>query len=573
MQKYLIYLWNLLGTEKKNFINYILIACLNGFIKYSMSVQYIIITYIALKYTFDIYTMIKIIIIGQIISWITALFYGRNLEYITKKQLYFFQFMKKRHYDYIVSKVSSNASYEWILQNSREIEAKLMLTGMDINKITNNFNGLINIFLTMILNILTMLLVNPIISIIVVFVICLMILIVYIREPKSQRLRNNCNIEHAVLNDFVRNFTHTMFDVVVNDESHIYVNQVCEKVKATTIIDAQSIYYDNITYIYSNSITYTVYALSIFLFVYFNKDNLEGYFILFMFIRSTFTSVDYFVLDLMNWYTDLKNFSTNFSKLDNIFQATKSERIKYEQEMLINNYTIKLKKLDFDYNTGDFKMTYNEPKPILFNSKDKVLLDGPSGNGKTTFVKIIRNIKIPTLIDLSIEFSSDYKFKKYKLKNGFGNISESICYCQQNAVAFVQGTIKDIVTCKYDEKLTDEEYNNFVIAVETAEVPKKFYDQMNKYIKHDEVCGGEAQRIKIAKTVYRCLTNKKSILIFDEIDSNLDEESAENIFNNIFELFKNNLVFVIAHSNKIKQLKQFTKHLIIHKGLISLNSI
>ena len=494
--------------------------------------------------------------------------------------------MKKRHYDYIISRISNNASYEWILQNSREIEAKLVLTGTDINKITNNLNLLINVFLTMILNIFTMLLINPIISGIVVLVILFMILIVYIREPKSKKLKNNGNFEQLELNQFIRNFSHVMFDVVINDESQLYIDEMCTKVNTTTVTDAQSIYYDNMTYIYSNHITYTVYALSIFLFVYLNMNNLEGYFILFMFIRSTFTSVDYFVIDIINWYNDFKNFSTNFDKLNNIFQATKYERIKYEQENLSGNYLIKLKKLEFNYDTN-FKIVFNESKPLKFSNNDKILLDGPSGNGKTTFVKLMRNIKTPSLIDLSIKFTNIHnqnKSKKYKLKNGFANISESICYCQQNAVAFVQGTIKDIITCNLNNRLTENEYKNFIISLETALVPKALYETSDTYIKHDEICGGEAQRIKIAKTIYRCLSNisnetsdnnssKKNILIFDEIDSNLDEETAELIFNNIFKLFKNNLVFVIAHCNKIKQMKQFTKRVNMNRGIVSLVKI
>ena len=57
--------------------------------------------------------------------------------------------------------------------------------------------------------------------------------------------------------------------------------------------------------------------------------------------------------------------------------------------------------------------------------------------------------------------------------------------------------------------------------------------------------GGEKQKIVVMRALYK----NPQVLILDEITSGLDESTANEIYDRIFEKMKNGIVFVISHNN------------------------
>ena len=93
---------------------------------------------------------------------------------------------------------------------------------------------------------------------------------------------------------------------------------------------------------------------------------------------------------------------------------------------------------------------------------------------------------------------------------------------------------------KTDNKKKSYEYAQYVL--ETVMLS----DRIN--FKPNYLSGGEQQRVAIA----RALINKPKIIIADEITGNLDEKTADNVFDFfIDEIKKNNQTLIYAtHNNK-----------------------
>ena len=68
-----------------------------------------------------------------------------------------------------------------------------------------------------------------------------------------------------------------------------------------------------------------------------------------------------------------------------------------------------------------------------------------------------------------------------------------------------------------------------------------------------KLSGGQAQRIRIARALYR----RKPILILDESTSALDALTEEKVLNSIFQTYKDLTILMVTH--KVKNLKFFDK--------------
>src|SRR5690349_5353731 len=119
MLKYLLYCWRLLITEKTNYLSYIGVSIFNATIKFVSSILHVPIMYLATTYS---ESSVQIVVVGQLVSLFLSFVHSHLLTYITKKELYFRQYMIANQYKYIFTKITKNAPHEWTLQHSNEVE-------------------------------------------------------------------------------------------------------------------------------------------------------------------------------------------------------------------------------------------------------------------------------------------------------------------------------------------------------------------------------------------------------------------------------------------------------------------
>ena len=164
---------------------------------------------------------------------------------------------------------------------------------------------------------------------------------------------------------------------------------------------------------------------------------------------------------------------------------------------------------------------------MIIKKNDKILIDGISGSGKSSLLYIIANIiKVDTIeIEPPIDIISNSCYITLPEYKGImnGNLYDIISNYNDIDITMIHNSIK---ASKFNIDLLSKE---------------------NPYINLNEISTGERMRLLIAKIIYEIMVNDKyEILLFDEIDSGLNETLARElkhfryfIFTKIFIFLKN----------------------------------
>jgi len=210
-----------------------------------------------------------------------------------------------------------------------------------------------------------------------------------------------------------------------------------------------------------------------------------------------------------------------------------------------------------------YQIKYDD-RPLIIDSNSHILINGTTGSGKTTLMKIIRGIipleDITENDDRNANVIEMYiKNDKGKLPINWSNLSNSICYCRQNSVSFVSGTIYQILTDDYitgydDLSTIDINIMKNVLIVSCIE--SKFRNLKFRCTKTN-ISGGQIQRLILAKSLYRILKDDKQIIILDEVDAGLDKATAERVLINLNIIFKEKLLFIALHTEELKRLFKY----------------
>lgn len=173
---------------------------------------------------------------------------------------------------------------------------------------------------------------------------------------------------------------------------------------------------------------------------------------------------------------------------------------------------------------------------------------GPSGAGKSTLIKLINRLIDPTEGKILIDGNDIMNYDIIQLRRRIGMVF-------QQPYLF-EGTVEDNI--KYGPMLKgkkdiDVEYYLKIVGLDKSYSKKKV----------DDLSGGEAQRISIART----LANEPEVLLLDEPTSALDPTSTQVIEELVMDLKnKLNLTFIwITHNmEQAKRVGDYT--IFINKG-------
>lgn len=189
-----------------------------------------------------------------------------------------------------------------------------------------------------------------------------------------------------------------------------------------------------------------------------------------------------------------------------------------------------------------------ELKNVSFSFPDAEILDdvsftlndgefigvlGPNGGGKTTFLRLILGLLKPQKGEVIV---TDKKI---------AYISQTTAMSDNNFPA----TVKEVVQLglvKNKPILLSGNKNKEKVDAILREL--NLYDIRNKLV--SELSGGQFQRVKLAKA----LINDPTLLILDEPDAGMDEESHDNLIHLINELHekKINVLFVSHHPHDLE---------------------
>ena len=220
--------------------------------------------------------------------------------------------------------------------------------------------------------------------------------------------------------------------------------------------------------------------------------------------------VKYIFEDINN----ILNFNSKDVKLKNIpFSTIKFENVSVEMNKRI------LKSFNVEMNKGE-----------------KIAIVGESGSGKSTLCKILMQL---------VDYNGHILIDEIELKDiSYNEVYKNIAYAPQKPFIYTS-TLEENISMfqEYDEK-----YMEYLIKTLNLTSLSK------KIINNDNVSGGEASRIAIARTLIR----KFNVVIYDEPTSAVDPINSKMINDLIFSI-ENKIVIVITHNWDKNYLDKFDK--------------
>lgn len=230
--------------------------------------------------------------------------------------------------------------------------------------------------------------------------------------------------------------------------------------------------------------------------------------------------------------------------------AIKKEFINFDKNKILSN-SDKFKKFKFEkMELNNISFSYNSNNTVLknlnlsFEKNTTIGIFGKSGSGKTTLIDILLGF-------LKIE-SGEILINNQKF---FDNTDgyfwrKNIGYVPQD-VNLIDDSIKNNIALGQE----NIDYENLKNALEKSDL-NNFVNSLANGIdevvgeKGVKISGGQKQRIGIARAIY----NNCQILILDESTSSLDQETENNILNNIKLMKKNFTIIIISHKRSIMEI-------------------
>ncbi|KAL8094901.1 ABC transporter B family member 29, chloroplastic isoform X2 [Apium graveolens] len=218
---------------------------------------------------------------------------------------------------------------------------------------------------------------------------------------------------------------------------------------------------------------------------------------------------------------------------------------RFRSQMIEKSDAVDLDSVRGDITFHDVSFGYGEGMPLVLDglslhikAGETVALIGPSGGGKTTFVKLLLRLYDTVSGCINID---DNNIKNMRL----GSLRRHVGLVSQDVTLFT-GTVAENIG--YRDILTKIDMERVEAAARTANADE-FIDRLpqryatNIGARGSTLSGGQRQRLAIARALYQ----NSSILILDEATSALDSRSELLVREAVQRLTENHTVLIIAH--------------------------
>ena len=217
--------------------------------------------------------------------------------------------------------------------------------------------------------------------------------------------------------------------------------------------------------------------------------------------------------------------------------------------------TFEVKGLDFSYHSdrsGDQHLT---DISLSITRGAKIAFVGDSGDGKTTLLKLIRDLYHPRRGNLFVDGK--------EIKEGFRGIARAIALVPQSPEIFAT-TIRDNITIGADYDMAFiRRFTDMACFTDVVEkLPKKFDSSIRE--RGVNLSGGQQQRLALSRGLLTC--HDKDIVLLDEPTSSVDMKTEMQIYRNIFRGFEGKVIISSVH--RLHLLALFDCIYVFEKGRI-----
>jgi ABC-type multidrug transport system ATPase subunit len=314
---------------------------------------------------------------------------------------------------------------------------------------------------------------------------------------------------------------------------------------------------------YSKENTYT--AITTFFILLINCVSIISFTLYYMLFGSDITvlfiikSINFIfvcIIDIL-WVQEKLSFMfTYIVGINNIYKI--KPRTKYRQIQLEDSdkIIIDILRIKKDYCNAELS------NQITLNPSDTVLIEGVSGAGKTTLVKVFRNIIELPDDDVILKIENEKTKTTKDIPKGFKSISSNIYYVDQQFTINGVGSIFELITGCTEEDLDKENKQYVIDLLKTTELD---FLLEKKTIDTKTLSGGQSHRLSICATLYINKIQYYNIVIMDEVDTGLDNKISEKIFQFIKSNNTDRIILYISHNQHLKKLKPKANRIKIYK--------
>lgn len=221
-----------------------------------------------------------------------------------------------------------------------------------------------------------------------------------------------------------------------------------------------------------------------------------------------------------------------------------------------DEYEIEFKNVSFKYPGTDNYVLKNISMKL--NIGERLAIVGMNGSGKTTFIKLLCRLYDPNEGEILLNGIDIKKYDYDEYLNLF-----SIVFQDFKLFSFSLGQ-NVAASVDYDENEVEEILKKSGLGERLANMPKGVHTPLYKDFDEEgvEISGGEAQKIALARALYR----NAPIIILDEPTSALDPIAEFEIYSKFNEIVGTKTAFYISH--RLSSCRFCDEIAVFHEGRI-----
>lgn len=257
------------------------------------------------------------------------------------------------------------------------------------------------------------------------------------------------------------------------------------------------------------------------------------------------------LIDLTNNYHYTKS---SLKRANNLLEI-EEEKI-YDSKKLNVTGDIIIKNLSYTYNNKYYVLNNLN---LYIKEKEKVLILGSSGSGKSTILKLLYKY-YPVSRDKI--FIGNYDIEDYS----FSDIRKEILYISQNEFVFTDSIRNNILLGR---EIDEQKYLDICKMTYIDDIVKDNILGYDYLLEENgvNISGGQRQRIILA----RGLLKNSNIIMIDEGFSQIDINLERKILKNIFSYFAHKTIIIISHRHNNMDL--YDRMIEIESGFLKSNLI
>ena len=220
------------------------------------------------------------------------------------------------------------------------------------------------------------------------------------------------------------------------------------------------------------------------------------------------------------------------------------------------NYQVEFRNVSFKYPGSESWALRNVS--MKFRVGKRLAIVGENGSGKTTFIKLLCRLYDPQEGEILLNGIDIRKYRYDDYMNIFSVVFQDFQLISQSLGSNVAGSMR------YDPQRVEKALTDAGFGPRLKTLPKGLETQLYKDYSEDgvEVSGGEAQKIAIARALYK----NAPFIILDEPTAALDPMAEAEIYAKFNEISGDKTAIYISH--RLSSCKFCDEILVFHQGAI-----